>query len=130
MSDGQRQLVHYARYCTRGEIIALLYNYAVRLGSDLGVSSDAEISSEDAESLVHAQLLDVRTLDGRIKPNDRGLVNTIKGVTLNVYCCDGAIDVSDYPHGDGRALIKEFISKRLSDLACANVRVANWEPIS
>ena len=130
MNDGQRQLVHYARYCTRGEIIALLYNYAVRLKSGLGVSSDAEISSEDAENLVHAQLLDVRTLDGRIRPNDRGLINTIKGIILNVYCCDGAIDVSGYPHGDGRALIQEFISERLSDLTLANVRVANWEPIS
>lgn len=130
MSESQRQIVYYAQYCTRGEIIALLYNYAVRLKSGLGVSSEDEISSNDAESLVHAQLLDVRTLDGKIKPNDRGLINTIKGVTLNVYCCDGAIDVSDYPHGDGSALIQEFITKRLSDLACANIRSASWEPIS
>ena len=130
MSDGQRQIVHYAQYCSRGEIIALLYNHAIRLKSGLGVSSEDEISSEDAESLVHAQLLDVRTLDGKIKPNDRGLVNTIKGVTLNVYCCDGAIDASGYPHGDGSALIKEFISKRSSGMACANVQFANWKPIS
>ena len=79
--------------------------------------------------MVHAQLLDVRTLDGRIKPNDRGLITTIKGVTLNVYCCDGAIDVFGYPRGDGRALIHEFISKRLSDLALVNVRFADWKSI-
>lgn len=130
MNDGQRQIVHYAKYCTRGEIVALLYNYAVRLKTELGVSSEDEISSNDAESLVHEQLLDVKTLDGRIKSNDRGLINSIKGVTLNVYCCDGAIDVSGYPHGDGSALIQEFISKRLSDLACASAQATNWEPIS
>ena len=130
MNDGQRQIVHYAPYCTRGEIIALLYNHAVRVKSGLGASSEDEISSEDAESLVRAQLLDVKTLDGGIKPNDRGPINTIKGVTLNVYCCDGAIDVSGYPHGDGSALIQEFITKRLSDWARAKVQSTNWEPIS
>ena len=117
-------IVTYAPYCTRGEIIALLYNNAVREKSGRG------ISSEVVEGLVHDQLGDARTIDGRIVPNEEGFIDKLESVTLNVYCHLGAIDVSLYPHGNVKALIYELISKRRSDHDSVNARNGMWNPIN
>ena len=123
-ANKDEKIVQYAPYCTRGELIALLYNHAVRL------KGGSEISPDFAEDIVHKQLGDARTLEGKTIPNPEGLINAIEGVSLNIFCYEGAVDASGYPHDDGRLLIEGFVSKRLSDHASIKARSANWEPIS
>ena len=118
-ANKDEKIVQYAPYCTRGEIIALLYNHAVRL------KGGSEISPEVAEELVDRYLGTARTLDGKIIPSLKGFINVIEGVVLNVYCYDGVIDVSEYPHGDGRELIQGLITKRQSEVVKG--KSSNWK---
>ena len=69
-------------------------------------------------------------MDGRIIPSKEGFIDKINGVTLNVHCYEGAIDVSEYPHGDGKTLIYEFISKCRCGLDSINARLNPWETIN
>ena len=122
-TNNHRDIVQYAPYCSRGEVIALLYNNATRM------ESSSKISPAVAEHLVHAQLGDARTLEGRTIPNPSGFVGTIQGVKLNVDCYDGMVDVSAYPPGGGKELINQFVSKRISDSVSVDVRSYDVEPI-
>lgn len=106
MNKSQRKMVPYSRHCTRGEIFACLYNHAV--GTE-------ELSPTTAEELVHKQLGDARTLEGRTVPRQEGFIGAINGIPLKVMCTVNGIDVTSYPHGDGLALINALIDKRLSD---------------
>ena len=118
---------HYPNCCTRGEIIALLYNNAIK--AETGNYITSEISPEEAEELVHKKFGDAHDLTGMVSPAENGYVDEINGVCLNVCCKKGVIDVSGYPYGDGNALIDSFISKRLSDMAKYNTQSAQWESL-
>ena len=118
----RRTLAWYSP-CNRGEIIALLYNRAVK-GKNI-----AEITPEIAEELAHKKLGDARTLEGRNVPAQEGYLDAINGVPLNIWCYDGAVDVSGYLHGDADALIRSFVNKRISDLAKLKAQSGNWKLI-
>ena len=124
VDERSKGTVLYSPHCARGDIIALLYNHATREKSGL------RITPEVAEDLVHKQLGDARTIDGRVVPSEEGFIDKIKGVPLNVYCYEGMIDVSEYPHGDGKKLIYEFISECRRDFEIMNARLNPWEPIN
>ena len=98
-------MIPYSQHCTRGEIIACLYNQA---------AGTEELSPTTAEELVHKQLGDARTLEGRTIPSQEGFIGAINGIPLNVMCTTDGIDITHYPHGDGLALINALIDKRLS----------------
>lgn len=123
MSGVANSPVMYSSCCTLGEIIALLYNHVAQ------EKSKAAITPEVAEELVHKKLGDARTLGGRSVPSQEGYLDEINGVPLSVWCYPGAIDVSGYPHGDGRALTDLFIDKRKSDLAKLSAQTVKWETI-
>lgn len=121
--DCREDIVTYAPYCDRGDVIALLYNNAIR-------EKSGEISPEMAEKLVHKQLGDAIAMDGRIIPRKEGFIGTINGVVLNVYCYAGAIDVSEYPPRDGKTLIYDYISKCRCGLDSINARLNPWETVN
>ena len=123
MSEVSNSLVRYSQCCTRGEIIALLYNRAVQ-GKNM-----AEITPEVAEELVHKKLGDARTLEGRIVPSQEGYLDEINGIPLNVWCYAGAIDVFGYLHGDGTTLIRSFISQKLIDKPQWKAQSVKWQTI-
>ena len=114
----------YPNCCTRGEIIALLYNHAVEM------EPDKHITPEKAEELVRSKLGESRKFTGGVSLVEDGLIDEINGVSLNVYCKNGSIDVSSYPHGDGNVLIESFIYKRLSDIAKYNAQSGQWKPLT
>ena len=116
---------HYSNYCTRGEIIALLYNHAIK--AETGKHITSGITPEEAEELVHKKFGDICDLTGMVSPIENGWIDEINGVRLNVRCKEGAVDISDYPYGDGNALIDSLISKRLSDMAKYNAQYVQWE---
>ena len=111
----------YPNCCTRGEIIALLYNHAVEM------EPDKHITPEKAEELVRSKLGESRNFTGGFSLVENGLIDEINGVSLNVYCEKGSIDVSSYPHGDGDTMIDMFVSKRMSDVAKLKAQSVIWE---
>ena len=116
-----RNLVQYVPLCTRGEVIACLYNHAVR------ANGRTEITVEDAEMLVHEELGDALTLGGTTVPAHEGIIGAINGVSLNITCYNGAVDVSGYPYGNGARLINELITKRQLDVARFNAKPIDWK---
>ena len=123
MSGNQKGVIQYAPLCTRGEIIACLYNHAVR------ISGGTEITTEDAERLVHKELGDALTLGGKIVPAQEGIIGTINGVALNIVCYNGIVDVSGYSYGNGVRLINELIAKRQLEVARFNAQSIKWRPL-
>ena len=73
-------IVRYAPHCTRGEVIALLYNH---IAQDNSMPS---IKPEVAEELIYKKLGDARTLEGKVVPSQEGYIVEINGVSLNVWC--------------------------------------------
>ena len=116
---------YYPNCCTRGEIIALLYNHAIQVDNSRHITS--EITPEEAEELVHKKFGNAHDLTGMAPHVENVYIDEINGVCLNVRCEKGAIDVSGYMYDDGNTLIDSFISKRLSNMAKYNAQSVQWE---
>ena len=115
--------IRYAPHCTRGEIIALLYN---RIAQD---HSMPLIKPEIAEKLVYKKLGDASTMGRKTVPRQEGYIDELNGVLLNVWCYEDAIDASGYPKGDGEVIIKDLIYKRCRDKVGLDVQSVKWETI-